>query len=85
MFRAELGNMPGKSGSQFRVAVLQYPGSPVSEYCLPGSDSLTTSKSPIKKVQDATAAKGMGVSSSSQTGTCGQPGIYPNYISSGRE
>lgn len=57
VFRAELGKMAAKSGSQFRVTVLQYPGSPASEYCLPGSDSLTTSKSPIKKVQDATTAR----------------------------
>lgn len=49
---------------------LQYPGSPASEYCLPGSDSLTISKSPIKKVQDAAAARG-----TSQTELSGEPEI----------
>lgn len=70
VFKAELGKMAAKSGSQFRVTVLQYPGSPVSEYCLPGSDSLTISNSPIKKVQDSAAARG-----TSQTELCGEPGI----------
>lgn len=65
VFRAELGKMAANSGSQFRVTVLQCPGSHASEYCLPGSDSLTTSKSPIKKVQDVAAARGM-----SQTEWC---------------